>query len=117
MKRILFLDDESALCDLFGDLLEGENREIFCFTEGAEALLEAQRTNFDICFVDYHMPMMNGAKILDELIRAQPTTTKYVVLSGDTELRDFLTEDSQIAVKVMYKPYDFDAIEAFIDSD
>ena len=87
-KRVLVVEDDPALAELFkqGVAIEGSHELVV--TETAEEALERfQENTFDLAIVDYKLPQMNGLELI-AAIRELDTATQFIVVSGyrDEEL-------------------------------
>ena len=75
-KRVLFVDDETALLDLYRLAFEKEeNRWDFEFTDdAAKALKLMDAAPFDVVVTDMRMPIMSGADLVLEVMTRHPQT-------------------------------------------
>lgn len=81
-RKILYVDDEAPLRDLVHTYLELEGYEVSTASEGAEAIAQLGRQEFDILLLDYHMPGTNGLEVL-KYMDSQQIRTRTIVMSGD----------------------------------
>ena len=79
--RVLYLDDELALCEIFKDLFTEAGVEVFVFTDPAEAIQYAQAHPIDVAFLDYRVPGMLGDEVAKHLPKPMP---KYLI-TGELE--------------------------------
>ncbi|MBM3883213.1 MAG: response regulator [Verrucomicrobia bacterium] len=86
--RILFVDDERSVLQMLALMLRAINHECTgTFVEsGAQALAVLAQEPFDIVFTDMRMPGMNGAQLLNEVMKRYPRTIR-IVLTGYAEDR------------------------------
>lgn len=88
-KRILFVDDEDLVLRAIARLLQPMSREweMEFVTSGAKALNRMAEARFDVVVSDMRMPGMNGAELLNEVMKRHPGTVRFI-LSGfaDREL-------------------------------
>ncbi len=90
--RVLLVDDEIQvlkglrrnLSTLFDDSIE-----IFCASEGSEALEVCAQEPIDVVVTDMKMPTLDGAGLLEAMIKRFPQTIR-IVLSGQATRRDVL---------------------------
>jgi putative nucleotidyltransferase with HDIG domain len=82
-KRVLFVDDEDALLDLYRVAFEKEQKEWDVeFAPGApEALEKMESEPFDVVVTDMRMPAMSGAELVVEVMKRHPKTSR-LILSG-----------------------------------
>ena len=91
MAKILVVDDEPNIRRLFRDELEDAGHEIEQAGDGAEALVELQRTNPDLVILDLRMPELNGLEFLEKARRIRPhlpiiVCTAVRGIEGDYEI-------------------------------
>jgi HD-like signal output (HDOD) protein/CheY-like chemotaxis protein len=86
MKRILFVEDNELLLELYG-LLLADDRDHWQTTlapDGESALTLLRQTAFDVVVSDMQMPGMNGIELLGEVRRLHPQTSR-IIISGFTD--------------------------------
>src|SRR5688572_18780552 len=82
--RIIVVDDEHQIHASIRLRLGREHDITFCYS-GQEALAKLTGQRFDLCFVDIHMPGMDGLRFIDAA-RGVDSQLGYVVLSAfDTD--------------------------------
>ena len=64
MKKILFIEDESALQKTLGDILTQEGYEVIPATDGEIGLNLAKTKKPDLILLDLILPKMNGFDVL-----------------------------------------------------
>jgi len=79
--KILIIDDESDLRDLYRKLLELQGYQVFCAASGREGILLNELNNPDIIILDMHMPEMDGIETLRN-IRKSDDSVIVVILTG-----------------------------------
>lgn len=92
MKRILMIEDEMMLTELFGEyvqMLEGFTYLGFC-DNGTEALARCLKDRPDIVVQDIRLPGVSGLDLLQE-IRAQLPETRVIVFSGSLDAHSVKT--------------------------
>jgi signal transduction histidine kinase/CheY-like chemotaxis protein len=65
--RLLVVDDECFVRELLGDILEGEQCDVYLAESGSEALSVFRETEFDGIFTDVGMPGMSGWELAREI--------------------------------------------------
>lgn len=71
MARILLVDDDASIRDVYTEVLEGEGYLVDTAINGEEALFKLRQGGYDLTFLDIMMPQIDGIGVLDGLI-AQP---------------------------------------------
>ena len=79
MKTILVVDDEEAVVEFVGSLLEDGGYRVLRAYDGRSALETARREHPDLVVTDVMMPVMNGIELACQL-RETPETRSIPVL-------------------------------------
>lgn len=99
--RILAIDDDAVLRDLYVDVLEGEGFEVITAENGAEGI-ERLRLLPDVILLDLMMPVMDGYVFLRELQkRERARSIPVLVVSAAPPMGDITR-----AHRVVAKPFD-----------
>ena len=61
--KVLFIDDDIAVCDAVRALLNQHGFDVVCATAGAAALVSLESDEFDAVVSDLNMPGMNGLEL------------------------------------------------------
>lgn len=78
---LLFVDDERRLVEVYADIL-GQDYDVQIATSGQEALQKLkQLRNLALVVSDFHMPSMDGATLLQEVMHQAPLVTR-ILLTG-----------------------------------
>ena len=82
-KRVLFVDDETMLLDLYKMVFEEEQDrwEITFAPGGHEALALMDERPMDVLVSDMRMPGMSGAQLVQEVMKRHPKTSR-LIMSG-----------------------------------
>src|SRR5882724_2367148 len=86
MKRILFVDDDPLVLQGLQRMLRSLRAEweMEFIGSGPEALVRMKEATFDVVVSDMRMPGMNGAELLNEVMKAYPKTVR-LILSGHAD--------------------------------
>jgi PAS domain S-box-containing protein len=73
-ERILFIDDEQAVVNMWGKLLAPLGYNVLCKTSSIEALqvFRGMPDQFDLIITDQTMPHMSGAELARQLLSIRP---------------------------------------------
>lgn len=65
MAKILIIDDEEPILNMYGEALSGH--EVIFASNGEEGLVKAQKEEPNLILLDIIMPKFNGLDVLDQL--------------------------------------------------
>jgi two-component system copper resistance phosphate regulon response regulator CusR len=71
IKKILFVEDEMQLAELYATMLRKSGYEVDVAKDGVEGFHMAQNGNYDLLLLDLMLPNMSGMDILDGLQNPQ----------------------------------------------
>ncbi|MBM3475627.1 MAG: response regulator [Armatimonadetes bacterium] len=77
--KILVVDDEEDVREIFRLALTRKGYEVAHFGDGAEAVKAATEQQFGLAFVDIAMPGMDGVTVVENLRRVSPTTNIVMI--------------------------------------
>src|SRR4051812_25962294 len=82
-KRLLFVDDEPLIRELYASLgtVLGAHHEIRTAADGREALQLIKEKPFDVIVSDLAMPNMDGVQFLSEVVEQHPESAR-IIISG-----------------------------------
>jgi putative nucleotidyltransferase with HDIG domain len=114
-KRILFVDDEPLILEGLRRNLRGMRNEweMEFASSGAEALDAMARSPSDVIITDMKMPGMNGAQLLNEVMRLYPHTARFI-FSGQTE-EELILKCVGTTHQCLAKPCDAESLKTAID--
>lgn len=85
MKKILFIEDESALQKSFGEALEKEDYNVIKALDGQRGLDLAKKENPDLVLLDLILPKLNGFEVLEKLKDNEKTQHIPVIILTNLE--------------------------------
>ncbi len=88
MKKILFIEDESALQKTFSDALESEGFEVISALDGKTGLGLAVTKKPDLVLLDLILPKMHGLDVLKSIRANESTKTIPVIVLTNVESID-----------------------------
>lgn len=93
-SRILVVDDEQRILDLFTDILEMMGHAVVTANNGNQAADRLNEGEYDLIICDIKMPGFSGEKLYNSVKETYPELAKHIVfVSGDTvnpETQSFL---------------------------
>lgn len=112
MKRILFVEDDALLREVYSMLAgkEGCGWDVATAADGKEALELMRQRSFDVVASDMRMDGMSGVELLTEVSRLYPQTSRIIIsgVADQGEAADALGSTHQFLVK----PVDFKTLAA-----
>jgi len=108
-STILIVDDEIAMLEVMGKLIEKEGFITTCVSSGAEALWKLQKQQFACMITDFHMLAMNGLELAAQAQTIDPHMP-IALCTGDVS--PFVKKEANAAgIKAVFrKPVDFQEI-------
>jgi len=107
VKRVLVVEDESAISDFCRRVLTTEGFEVDIAVQGKVAQDMLEEKQYDLCLIDIRLPAMDGKELYQWLKERHPKladgvifTTGDVMGGGDTQI--FL---EQTARPILLKPF------------
>jgi len=83
MKNILVIDDDTELCDLLKDYLQGESFAVSAVHNGAEGAIAAVAEGPDLVVLDVMLPGMNGFDVLRKVREQSSIPVIMLTARGD----------------------------------
>ncbi|HEV8607542.1 MAG TPA: response regulator [Tepidisphaeraceae bacterium] len=111
-RRVLVVDDDPEIVELFVDVLERDGRfEVKTASSGYDAGMLTQEFNPDLIILDYMLPDING-NVVCQTIRQNPAFehVKIIIVSGvvnQEEINDLLKSGADEFVK---KPFNIEKL-------
>jgi two-component system phosphate regulon response regulator PhoB len=78
-KRILFVEDDDALANVYLTRLQAEGFDVKRVANGEDALVSALEYHPDLVLLDVMMPKVSGFEVLD-ILRNTPETTNLKII-------------------------------------
>ncbi len=114
MKKILLVDDEFLIIYSLSATFQNSEIQVATAADGKSALKSISENHFDICFLDIHLPDINGLEIMKKLRFLSPGT-KIVIMTGSEVSEAMMKSIQENAHMLIAKPFDLDRIKAFVD--
>lgn len=89
--KILLIDDEEAILDVFKQALQQAQFEVVTAATGAEGISKTKEVRPDLIFLDQVLPDMNGNEVLQQL-KADPETKAIPIAILSNYNQDTLVE-------------------------
>lgn len=116
--KILVVDDEEGIRDLFQYMLDPERFDVTTANNGVEGILAIKREKYDLVFLDVHMPKMRGIEALAEMRKIKPDIK--VIIASSCSDPGFMFErhvKEKGAIECIFKPWEVDCIMEIIERE
>ncbi|MBI2031907.1 MAG: response regulator [Candidatus Levybacteria bacterium] len=80
MAKILIVEDEKDLSDLYSDTLKEAGHEIETTDDGQEAYDKMKQGGYDLVLLDVILPHLNGLLIMEKLKAEPPQVPNKIVI-------------------------------------
>ncbi|MGC2518681.1 MAG: response regulator [Burkholderiales bacterium] len=84
MARVLLVDDEKDIRDMFLDALKLHGHQVDVAASAEEAMKRAANRSYDVAIIDYVLPDKRGLDLLQELRRRQ-SFLRAIIISGQID--------------------------------
>ena len=111
-KRVLVVDDDEAIIEMFTDLLDRDGRfEVKTCSTGYEAGIFTEKFRPDIMLLDFKLPDINGTAVCRS-VRANPNYEhmRIIIISGVADPDEVEELRSAGADEFIRKPFDINMV-------
>ncbi|MDP1728842.1 MAG: response regulator [archaeon] len=98
-KRVLIVDDEVAIANIFSKMFSKLNCSCVCAVNGQKGLEAFTQEPFDAVFTDLKMPVMDGARLTQEIRKRDSKIPIFIVTGYNPRL-----DESVGYTEIIYKP-------------
>jgi DNA-binding response OmpR family regulator len=113
MARILLVDDENLILYSLSAALRHDGSQVTTAANGKDALNEIQRSLFDICFLDIHLPDANGFDLM-KIVREISPATRIILMTAidldDAQMNYLHHNDGHF----LPKPFDLEEVRSLV---
>lgn len=110
-RTVLIADDESLIRFSLASLFQGAGTEVLSVETGIAALAAVRSCRLDLCFLDIHLPDLNGLDIMKAL-RAISPWTRIIIVTGNLMTDAMMRTIRENAHALITKPFDLEEVEA-----
>lgn len=83
--KIMVIDDEPSVLESFKMILKIKDYDVTTFPDGPSAIAQLEKDKFDIAFVDYKLPGMDGLEVLKKIKEIDQEVEVIIVTAYATE--------------------------------
>lgn len=114
-RKVLIVEDEQLIRYSLRSALQDGDTEVTAVADGEAALHASSSRCFEWCFLDLHLPDMDGFQIMDFIKRKCPDT-KIVLMTGSQVNSSDMKIIERDAYLFLTKPFDLLLLKKMIDS-
>lgn len=103
--NFLVVDDEVAIRELVGELLEAEGHNVTLAENGEDALRKFKLVWHEVIFSDIRMPKMNGIELLDAVKSINPNI-QFVIMTSHASVDNSIQALKKGAFDYVLKPFE-----------
>ncbi len=122
--RILVINDDESILELFNLILEGEGFEVCASVEAIESVAEVERLHPDLVILDLKLGMQQEGWVMMQKIRMYPPTQHIPMILCTAALNEVREQEGTLqdkGIPVVYKPFGVDellkAVQTALSSD
>ncbi|GHO67699.1 hypothetical protein KSC_065910 [Ktedonobacter sp. SOSP1-52] len=111
--RILVINDEESILDLFRMILESEGYEFCSSTEAIENVTAVEELDPDLIILDLKLGMQEEGWLTMQKIRMYPPTQKIPIILCTAALEEAREQEETLqdkGIPIIYKPFDVDEL-------
>lgn len=110
--RMLYVEDNAELRDIFQEMLEDDQREVVACATAEEALVLWNASEFDVLVSDISLPGMSGTDLARHVLDVEPEC--WVVLCSGYEYGDAIRALGP-RVRSLPKPFEMEELDRLMD--
>ncbi len=104
-RRILVVEDEPVVLELFARVLGEDGAEVTLARDGAEALERLNDSDYDLIVADMRMPRVDGRQLYERVAEDHPEMLRRFVFStGDLVRRETIEFLERMPNRILTKP-------------
>jgi signal transduction histidine kinase len=112
--RVLVVDDEPSVVELFRDFLGSQNYELFTAVNGEEAVRMLESVRPEVVLTDINLPGLSGLEVMREAKRVDPEVS-VIVVTGHASASSAIDALRQGAYDYITKPFDLDEVLQLVE--
>lgn len=111
-KYILVAEDSPITQDLLKLVLEQHGHTVDIADDGEKALAALRRRSYDAALIDFHLPKINGLKVIENFLEADPQAHRPRFIAITADVQGLLNKEASCENfdEVIAKPFDIDQV-------
>lgn len=114
VARVLVVDDEESVIELFQDFLSSQGYEISVAMTGEDAVRLLKEVRPEVVLTDINLPGMSGLEVMREARRIDPEAA-VIVVTGHASASSAIDALRQGASDYITKPFDLDEVHQIVE--
>jgi two-component system response regulator PilR (NtrC family) len=114
LPRVLVVDDEPSVVDVFQEFLAAQGYEVTVVTSGEEAIRVAPQLRPDIVLTDINLPGVSGLEVMRHA-KANDPEVAVIVVTGYASAATAIDALRQGAYDYVTKPLDLDEVHQIVE--
>lgn len=117
--RILVINDDASILELFQMILEGEGYEVCMSVEAIENVTDVEQINPNLVILDLKLGMQEEGWSMLQKIRMYPPTKHIPLILCTAALSEAREQESTLqdkGIPIVYKPFDIDELLKAVNS-
>ena len=115
-NKIMIIDDDRDINDLFKLFLEFDGYKVDAFTDPIDALYSFRKDEYDLILLDLKMPKIDGMMLYHRLKRMDNNVLIYFITANNEYIQRLKIHIPDIEKIVIYKPILLDELRKKINS-
>ena len=112
--HVLIVDDNKDSIQYLQNTIQSRGHHVDVVTEPVRCVTLCQNIQYDILFIDYHMPNLDGDDII-KIVKSNGTQSKVFVITGDKS-KDCIDAFKDIDIDgIVFKPISIDTVHLLIN--
>lgn len=107
--KILIVDDEKVICDLFVRVLSDKGYAVDVVSDGASALEKIKESFYNLVITDFKMPKVSGIDVLRQIKRLNPYI-EVIIMTGYATIESAVEAVKIGAFDFVCKPFDMEEL-------
>jgi signal transduction histidine kinase/DNA-binding response OmpR family regulator len=112
--RLLVVDDEPSVVDLFRDFLTAQGYDVVVAESGEEAILLLAEGGFEVVLTDINLPGLSGLEVMRRA-REVDSEAAVIVVTGHASAASAIDALRQGAYDYITKPFDLEEVHQIVE--
>ena len=112
--RIMIIDDEPSVLESFKMILKIKDYDVTSFPDGPTAIGQLKKDQFDLAFIDFKLPNMDGLEILKK-IKEVDNNIEVIIVTAYASESSHANAITLGALEYLRKPFLMEEIYELVD--